>query len=94
MRYLQVPARVVPRGSPGWSGRRLFLVRIVCGPDLTARLEESQMKRLRRTGRAAVKRVLDPQDYMWKLIAFGEIAGFAYLFWAISYAAHINLAGL
>jgi hypothetical protein len=41
-----------------------------------------------------VKRVIDHQDYLWKLVAFGEIAGFAYLFWAVSSAAHISLAGL
>jgi hypothetical protein len=35
-----------------------------------------------------VKRIAASQDHMWKLVALGEIAGFAYLFWAVSYAAH------
>ena len=31
------------------------------------------------------------QDYTWKLVAISEIAGFSYLFWAVSNAAHVGL---
>jgi hypothetical protein len=39
-------------------------------------------------------RGFDPHDYTWKLVAVTEVAGFAYLFWAVWYAAHVGLASL
>ena len=38
-----------------------------------------------------MKRAINLHDYAWKLVALSEIAGFAYIFWAVSNAAHVRL---
>jgi len=39
----------------------------------------------------SVKRAIHLNDFAWKFVALSEIAGFAYLFWAVSNATHVRL---
>lgn len=41
--------------------------------------------------KALLKRVFDPLNCAWMLLACVEVAGFAYLFFAISNAAHASM---